>query len=256
MGAIQDPEPYREQVTVTLFGKRIAVLDLSHEISPDIPIYPGHMKVAFWRHLSHEESRLRLGPQSRFRGYAVTGFALCDHVSTHVDAIYHFNPDRPDLTIDTLSLLTCITPACWIDLSAAPPRTHIRLRDVQEALTRAGIANLRPGSSLLYYTGAERLWNDPMRFITQYPGLDEEASRWILDQGIVNVLTDAASTDNPADLDYPNHRTHAERLVVHTEIVKNIPKIPRHQDFTLLMLPLRWKGATGSPVRALAMWEA
>ncbi len=95
-----------------------------------------------------------------------------------------------------------------------------------------------------------------MAFITQYPGLDEEASRWILDQGVVNVLTDAASTDNPADLDYPNHRTHAERLVVHTEIVRNIPKIPRHQNFHLLMLPLRWKGATGSPVRALAMWEA
>ena len=82
-----------------------------------------------------------------------------------------------------------------------------------------------------------------------------EASRWILDQGVVNVLTDAISTDNPADVTYPNHTAHAERLVNHTEVVANIERIPRHEGFTVMVAPLRLAGATGSPVRVFAMWE-
>lgn len=94
-----------------------------------------------------------------------------------------------------------------------------------------------------------------MKCVTEYPGLDAEASRWILDQGVVNVCTDAPSTDNPADLYYPNHLAHGERLVVHTELVANITKIPKHEGFYVLMLPLKLEGSTGSPIRALAMWE-
>src|SRR5919197_1072204 len=171
-----DYQTYTEFAEFTFLGKRCQALDLSRELSPDIPVYPGHMKVAMWTHLTHEESRLRMG-DTPFRGYAVKGLALCDHDSTHMDAVYHFNPDRPDLTIDA------------------------------------------------------------------------DASRWILDQGVVNVLTDAVSTDSPADTTYPNHTAHAERLVNHTEVVNNIDRIPVHQGFGVMVVPLRLVGATGSPVR-------
>jgi hypothetical protein len=43
-----DYRVYAEQAEITLFGRRLAVLDLTREISPDIPVYPGHMKVAMW----------------------------------------------------------------------------------------------------------------------------------------------------------------------------------------------------------------
>jgi kynurenine formamidase len=245
---------YSEQAEVTLFGKRIAVLDLTRELGPGIPVYPGHMKVAMWDHLTHEESRLRLG-DTPFRGYAVTGIALCDHDSTHMDAVYHFNPDRPDLSIDAFPIEHCFTEAAWIDVSDVPSRTHITLDRVRAAMKEAGVERLPDGGTLLYYTGAARNWGDAARFVTDYPGLDGEASRWILDQGVVNVLTDAISTDNPADVTYPNHTAHAERLVNHTEVVANIERIPRHQGFTVMVAPLRLSGATGSPVRAFAMWE-
>ena len=91
--------------------------------------------------------------------------------------------------------------------------------------------------------------------MTQYPGLDYEATNWIIDQGVVNVMTDAPSTDNPADSSYPNHLSHGRRLVVHTELTANITKIPMHQGFYVIVMPLRWKGLSGSPVRALALWE-
>jgi kynurenine formamidase len=213
------------------------------------------MKVAMWDHLTHEESRMRLG-DTPFRGYAVKGLSMCDHDSTHMDAISHFQPDRPDLSIDAFPIEHCFAEAVWIDVSDVPPRTHITLERVKRAIDAAGVERLPAGGALLYYTGAGRHWDDPLTFVSEYPGLDEEASRWILDQGVVNVLTDAVSTDNPADPTYPNHTAHAEHLVNHTEIVANIDRIPVHSGFTVMVVPLRLVGATGSPVRIFALWEA
>jgi kynurenine formamidase len=230
------------------------VLDLSHELADDIPVYPGHMKVATWWHLTHEECVMRLGGTD-FWGYGVKGMSLCEHVSTHVDAISHFNPNRPDLSVDTIPLSTMITPAAWIDLSSAPPCTDITLDQLKAALEEARVF-IEEGSTLLYYTGAERNWRvDAKKLNTQYPGMGEEASRWLIDQGIVNLCTDAVSTDNPTNTSYPNHRTHGERLVVHTELVANITKIPLHQGFWYMMLPLRFVGMTGSPIRPVALWD-
>lgn len=250
-----EPRPYSELAEVTFLGRRLKVLDLSREISPDIPVYPGHMKVDFWTHMSHEESRMRLG-DTPFRGYAVKGIVLCDHDSTHVDAIYHFNPDRPDLTTEAIPLELSFTDGTWLDVSDVPPRQHITLDRVRRAMEEAGVERLPEGGTLLYYTGAAKLWGEPLAYVSRYPGLDAQASRWILDQGVVNVLTDAVSTDNPADLSYPNHVAHAEYLVNHTEVVNNIERIPIHQGFGVLLSPLRLVGCTGSPVRIFAVWEA
>jgi kynurenine formamidase len=255
MATRQQPKAYSELAEITFFGKRLNVLDLSREISPEIPVYPGHMKVVIWDHITHAESRLRIG-DSPFRGYGVKGIAFCDHDSTHMDAIFHFNEERPDLTIETFAIENSFTEAVWIDVSNVPARTHITLDRVHQAMKAAGLDSLPAGGALLYYTGAACKWGMPLEFVSQYPGLDEEASRWILDQGVVNVLTDAVSTDNPADLGYPNHRVHAEYLVNHTEVVNNIDRIPIHKGFSLMVIPLRLVGCTGSPVRIFALWEA
>jgi kynurenine formamidase len=246
---------YRDEVDIELLGRRVRILELSREVSTTMPVYPGHVGVAFWEHLTHEQVRRhRLPADSPFRGYAVRGFVGSEHVSTHVDAVWHFNPDRPDLTIDRLPWEHLITPGAWIDVSDVPPRAHITLDRVQRAL-EAEQVELRPGMTLLYYTGVGELWDEPFAFLSDFPGLDKEASEWLLDQGLVNVATDAVSTDTLADLGYPNHRTHAERLVVHTENVANINRIPRHLGFDVGFFPLRLVGGTGSPCRAIALWE-
>ncbi len=180
---------------------------------------------------------------------------MCDHVSTHLDAVSHLSPDRQDLSIDTFPLEKCFSDAAWIDLSAAPPRSHITLQMVKSAMDAARIEKLPEGGSLLYYTGAQKLWDDHVAYNTQYAGLDGEASRWILDQGVINVLTDAVSTDNPADIQYPNHMVHREYLVNHTEVVNNIERIPVHSGFWIVVMPLRLVGLSGSPARVVAVWE-
>jgi kynurenine formamidase len=248
------PGDWRDEVEIDLLGRRVRVVELSREVSDTMPVYPGHVAVAFWEHLSHEQVRRhRLPPDSPFAGYAVRGMVASEHVSTHVDSIWHFNPERPDLTIDRVPWEHLITPAAWIDVTDVAPRTHITLERVRRGLDEAG-AELKPGMTLLYRTGIDRHWDDPFKFLADYPGLDEEASRWLLDQGIVNLGTDAVSTDHPADPSYPNHRTHGERLVIHTEMVANMERLP-HTGFWVMFMPLRLVGGTGAPARAIALWE-
>jgi kynurenine formamidase len=251
-----EPRPYSERAEITLLGRKLQVLDLTRELSPEIPVYPGHMKVAIWDHLTHAESKLRIG-ETPFTGYAVKGIAFCDHDSTHMDAILHFNPDRPDLSIDAFAIENSFTDAIWIDVSDVASRTHITRARVESAMADAKIDRLPDGGTVLYYTGAAKLWEagDALGYVSQYPGLNSEASRFILDSGVVNVLTDAVSTDSPADPSYPNHTAHAEYLVNHTEVVANIEKIPMHSGFAVMVIPLRLVGCTGSPVRVFAVWE-
>jgi kynurenine formamidase len=247
-----EPLMYKPQTQINIFGKTYNVLDLTRELSEKMPVYPGHAKTSQWWHLTHEECVLRLG-DTPFEGYAVRGLVTCDHVSTHVDAIYHFNKHRSDLTIETFPIEHMFTEAVWINVSHVKPRTHIKLDDIKRGLDDAGVT-VRAGDTLMYYTGVSEKWNDPAAFVTQYPGLDGEATDWILDQGVVNICTDAISTDSPADITYPNHTRHGQRLVVHTELIANMNKIPHHR-FQFMMTPLRLVGGTGCPVRALALWE-
>jgi len=241
---------------VEFMGKKLNFLDLGKDIAPEIPVYPGHMKTAFWWHKTHEETRFSLGENSKYPyGFGVKGIITCDHTSTHVDAVYHFDPNKSHLSVDKITLKELIAPAAWIDLSFVKGRVHITVDHLKKALDEAQVT-LKPGMILLYWTGIEPYSDtDPYYYLSQYPGLDKEATTWLLDQGLVNIGTDAPSLDTPADIDYPNHTVHAEREVVHTESLVNITKIPRHDNFYVAMFPLKFRGLTGSPVRVFAIWE-
>lgn len=250
------PGDYRDLTVINLLGRDVCVLDISREVSSEMPVYPGHVSVNFWDHLTHEQvKRQRLPKDSPFWGYAVRGLVASEHVSTHVDAVWHFNPNRPDLTIERVPFEHLITPAAWIDLSHVAPRTHITVADIRAALDQDQI-ELKPGMTLLYRTGWDEKWHDPFAFVEGYPGLDKEASEWVLDQGIINLCTDAPSTDHPGDPNYPNHSVHGERCVIHTEMIANMDRIPMHDNFWVMFFPLKLVGGTGSPARAVALWEA
>src|SRR5438046_8121399 len=98
------PGDYRDEVEVELLGRRVRILELSREVSESMPVYPGHVKVAFWEHLTHEQvRRQRLPAESPFRGYAVRGLVGSEPVSTHVAAGWPFHTAHPDIPIPRLT---------------------------------------------------------------------------------------------------------------------------------------------------------
>jgi kynurenine formamidase len=63
------------------------------------------------------------------------------------DAISHFNPDRPDLSINAFPIEHCFAEGVWIDVPDVPPRTHITLERVRRALDEAGVDGLPAGGA-------------------------------------------------------------------------------------------------------------
>jgi kynurenine formamidase len=51
------------------------------------------------------------------------------------------------------------------------------------------------------------------------------------------------------------HRVMWEHEYYHLENLCNLDQIPRSHGFTAVVLPIKWVGTTGAPVRAVAVVE-
>lgn len=226
------------------------LIDLSQEIYQGMTVYPGHLKTVMWEHASHEETG------RAFEGgfsFATIGMLLCDHGPTHVDAVSHFDPRHDAPSIDRMPLSTFYGPATCIDVSDAAPRSDITVESLERAVLAAGDL-LRAGDALLLYTGVHERIGETSRYSHEYPGLSAEAAQWLLDRGVRVFGVDSPSPDNPASRTYPVHMMCRRAGITHYENLANLRSVVGKR-FTFIGLPLRIRGGTGSPVRAIAVLD-
>lgn len=246
--------PYRTQTTLTFLGRRCSVTDLSHTIGPDDPTFPGHQRTLMWDHLTHEET-IRLGLTKPPYSYRVVGFTMCDHSSTHVDAINHVVPDPGARSVDLLPLEWCMAPGVWLDFAHKEPNASITRDDVAEAIDRAGVV-IQPRSVVLYHTGWYRKFRSRYEYIRDYPGLDRGATEYLNDLGAISIGADAPSIDSWREVAevkvQPAHIVCREREILNIENLANVDLIPSHA-FWFAGLPLKFRGGTGSPFRGVAL---
>ncbi|MGB7912561.1 MAG: cyclase family protein [Desulfobaccales bacterium] len=226
------------------------IIDLSQEIYTGMPVYPGHLKTVIWTHLSHEECRRQLGTDF---SYETRGLLLCDHGPTHIDSVSHMSRDPNAESVDQLALEKCITSGVCVDVSDVPLKTQFGREKIEFELKKQGL-DIRPGDTVLFYTAHyDRYYNQPI-YMTDYPGLNREATEYVIDQGAVNFGVDSPSPDMWYDKTYPCHTVCAERGVTHIENLCNLDKL-LGKRFTFIALPLKIRGGTGSPVRAVAILD-
>lgn len=226
------------------------IIDLSQEIYQGMPVYPGHLKTVIWKHATHEETERML--QTGF-SYQSMGILLCDHGPTHIDSVTHLSPDPDAPSVDQIPLEHCITSAICIDVSDVPQKTQFGPQKIKDELKKCNL-DIRKGDTLLFYTGHyDRYYGKP-EYMTDYPGLDREATEFIIDQGCVNFGVDSASPDMFYDKTYPCHMVCRSRRVVHMENLCNLDKLIGKR-FTFIGLPLKIREGTGSPIRAVAIVE-
>lgn len=226
------------------------LIDLSQEIYQGMPIYPGHQKTVIWTHHTHEEVA------KNFEGgfsYQSRGVLFSDHGPTHVDAISHLDPRPEAPSIEKMPLETFYGQATCIDVSHKKPHDYISAADMEEALARSG-AELRPGDILLIYTGTFDRLAGTADYTSQYPGLDESASNWLVEKGVKTFGVDCPSPDNPISRTYPCHMMCREHGLTHYENLANLDRLVGKR-FTFIGFPLRFRDGTGSPVRAVAVLE-
>lgn len=229
-------------------------VDLSQEIYTRHPVYFAHPDTVIWTDTTFEDSdyifRTQAGIEEPQFTYESRTFQISEHGPSHVDAIRHYKPDGTPVAEMDLSQFH--TPGKAIDVSHVDPEGYVGLDDVRAALDETD-QTLEAGDTLLLHTGHYDRTYPGRAYNEQHAGLDEEASRWIIDCGVANFGVDAPSPDNPSGT-YPCHTLCTEHEVPHMENLCSIDRVVG-RAFTFIGFPLRLRDGTGSPIRAVAKVE-
>lgn len=235
--------------------KKYKLVDLTQDIYNGMPVYPGHQRTAIFPMKTHEETIAINGT-----GYSsiTFGILMSDHGPTHVDAELHIDPRPEARSIDQLPLEMFYGEAICLDVShVRGEENYITKEILQKALADSGLT-IERGDTLLLYTGHyNRTYPDYAKWLFNYPGLDREASEWICDMGVINVGIDAPSVDSSMEMkkkNYPCHTVCKERHLLNIENMANLDQVAGKR-FILSALPLKIRGASGSPIRAVAIFE-
>ena len=231
------------------------LIDLSHDIYNGMPVYPGHMRTSIFPMKTHEETLV-----VNKTGYSSITHILVmsDHGPTHVDSELHIDPAADALGIDELPLEKFYLEAICIDVSEVRgEENYITKAVLENALKKSG-QEIKQGDAVLLYTGHfNRTYPDYDKWLFNYPGLDREATEWLCDMGCVNLGIDQPSIDSTLELkrkEYPSHTVCKERKLLNIENMGHLDKVV-NQRFILSVLPLKIRGASGSPCRAVAIFN-
>jgi kynurenine formamidase len=113
---------------------------------------------------------------------------------------------------------------------------------------------VRKGDAVLLRTGWWERRRGTPAYLFENPGVTKAAAKVLVDWGVGFVGIDCANIDRPTDAGYPAHHTLLRANVPVIENVANLAAL-RSANFMLLALPLKLEGASGSPIRLVALVE-
>ena len=213
------------------------IIDLSQPVHNDSPVYPGDPIVSFTPAATVAQDR-----------YNLLHVRMGSQTGTHVDAPYHFFNDGAP--VDELPLDLFFGPAVIADVRGKDRRGRIEWEDLAPVADRLG-----PGRVLVLHTGWDQHWGSAGYF--DHPFLTGEAASRVVATGVRAVGLDAPSLDEtvlsePSTGHFAAHRAVLGAGGVIVENLTNLSAINTPHPI-LSVLPLRFTGADGAPVRAVAL---
>jgi kynurenine formamidase len=207
---------------------------------------------------------------------------LGTHVGTHIDALAHVSHDGllhggvvaadaqvggrfSALGVDAVAPIVgrgvLLDIPAALELDACPPAYEVTADDLVAASELAATA-IEPGDVLLVRTGWGRRWDDATAYVgfaSGVPGPGEEGARWLAARRPAAVGADTIAFERLAPgaghALLPAHRV---LLVDHgINILETLALEPLAADgvrvFAIVVAPLPLVGATGAPVRPVAI---
>ena len=224
-------------------------IDLSREIYHRTPTHPSHPPVVQTVWYDHDE--VKTAGATRFTSKALF-LSMSDHAGTHVDAPSHFNPDPKAHSIDQVPLENFYTEGICLDLSHVPLRHEIAVGEMEVALAKSG-QQIKPRDTVLINMGVnKRLFGTP-GYATDFPGLHVDAVHWLADRKILMFGVEAVSPARQGEANFKAHIACAERGITHIECLWNLEALVGKGRFRFIAFPLRIRGGTASPIRAVAI---
>jgi kynurenine formamidase len=229
----------------------VKLVDLSREITHRMPVHPAHPTVAVGVWNDHRE--IKRAGNTAFSSRSLHLF-LGDHAGTHVDAPSHFDPAPEAASIDQVPLENFFTEAVCLDLSHVPLRHEITALELEAAERAAGIEIKAGDTVLIYMAHHERTWGSDA-YLHDFPGLSVEAARWLGHKGIVSFGVEAVSPGIEGEPNYRVHLVCKEMGFTHMESLVNLDQLVGKGRFRFCGFPLKIKGGTASPIRAVAILD-
>jgi len=238
-------------LSVEVLKALLEIIDLSQEIFTGMPVFPGLPQVEIAMHASHEEWDGIT--DSDVVSPAVNRLEFGEHIGTHVDAINHMGRQFRGQSIDMMPLTMFYTEGICLDLSHKGLRELIEPADLEHALSAASL-EIKQGDTVLLYTDHYRRafgsdnWDHG-------PGVSADAARWL---GQQKIAAFGVETISPGVHHVSNREVHlicGELGFTHYENMVNLHLLVGRGRFRFIGLPLKIRGGTGSPVRAIAVFE-
>ncbi|MFF4797263.1 cyclase family protein [Streptomyces sp. NPDC001351] len=255
----------------------VETIDLAQPLAVGMPCSPNHPGFRMVLSRRHGDM-IREDGGSAANEVIVTG----GHVGTHIDALAHVSQDGLlhgglDAAqaqtggaftvhgIDALRPRLChgvlLDVAKLHGVERLPGGYGITAEDLAAAAEQSG-TRPRPGGVCLVNTGWSTLWSDPRRYLghdSGVPGVTPDGARWLARHEIV-----AAGADTSAFEQVHPGRGHATLPVHRILLVEHGTHIIEHlrlgelaarglAEFAFVLAPLNIVGATGSPLRPLAL---
>ncbi len=255
------------------------VYDLEQPRFRGMPIHPTHLPGYFYAlHRRHRDTYrpAEHGPRSGASGV----LTMMEHSGTHLDALCHqancltlFGGIPTDaaetptgfnrLGVETVPPLVArgvlLDVAGWKGQVPLPPAYSISAEDLAGCAAAQGV-ELRAGDVLLVRTGYASLWNDEAAYL-RAAGVGKSGTLWAAERGVVAVGADNMAWDAPDDRDPETGATLFAHLYLLPQkgvyIIENVNldelARDRRWEFLFIGAPLKFQGATGSPLRPLAL---
>jgi len=212
------------------------IVDLTHTMSAEMPVYPGTEKPKFDPANTYERD-----------GFKETRLSMFSHTGTHMDPPAHLFPGRT--TLDRFPAEQFVGKAVVIDCTELGAGGQITMEHVNRRRELADRAEF-----ILFHTGWDRYWGKE-EYFGDYPYIDGEVADYLIGTKKKGVGLDVIGLDPIADEFLTLHRKLLEKNEI--VIIENLTNLGAvgGELFTFCALPLKYEDADGSPVRAIAMKE-
>jgi kynurenine formamidase len=234
-----DPEAAMTNDLVALLNQH-RLIELSHVYEEGMPVWPG-------------DGRFFMSSAETFAagdGNYNCQLSLGDHCGTHIDAPAHFIPGGK--SIDKVDIRQLTGRGRCLDMTHLPQNSAITRATIVDWEGRYG--EIAAKDIVLFHTGYDKKWRcrpDHTAFMNGWPGLSARGADYLLGKGVTVFGTDAMSLDDAGSKDYPAHQAILSAGGLIVESLANLYSLPT--AFTFIALPLRIKGGSASPVRAVAL---
>ncbi|MBO0784069.1 MAG: cyclase family protein [Ktedonobacteraceae bacterium] len=258
------------------FTQASRVYDLEQPRYFGAPVFPSHAPgFVYSLHRRHEAGT------GEARTSASGTVYMAEHSGTHIDALCHqaeemqlyggqeINPrvqtsvGFTELGVETIPPL--IARGVLLDVAAhrgverIVAGSPITRRDL-EATAQAEEIAIGEGDIVMVRTGNDVMWHDPVEYL-RAGGVSVDASSWLASLGVRGVGADNMAWDEVGVVDpelkvsLPGHLILLVRHGIYIIENLNLEEMARDRCYesTLVVLPLKMRGATGSPVRPIAL---